>query len=105
MIDGVQVLALQVLDERHGERGLVRQFANDDGHRREPREPGRPPTALAGDDLVGLGIGSCVRRRDRSDDQRLENALLTNRFGELAEALFPQLQARLIPPRLELVYS
>ena len=31
LIDRVQILALQILDQRHGERGLVRQLANDDG--------------------------------------------------------------------------
>ncbi len=83
--------------------GLIGQLANEHGHRREPREPRGTPAALAGHDLVGLGVTACLRRSHRPDDQRLQDALLADRLGELGEAYFAQLQARLIAPRLELV--
>src|SRR5690606_36604304 len=36
LVDRVQVLALEVLDQRNGERGLIVELANDDRYRGQP---------------------------------------------------------------------
>ena len=50
----IQVLALDVFDERHGEGGLVRHVADDHRYLGEAGHLGRAPAALAGNDLVAL---------------------------------------------------
>ena len=105
LVDRVQILALQVLDERHGERRLIRELAHHHGHGGEPGEPRGAPAAFAGDDLVALRVRAGLRRRHDSDDQRLQHALLANGLRELGETFFAQLQPRLVAPRPELVDS
>ena len=51
LLQGCQVFALEVLDQRHLERSLRRQVADDRGDLLEPGPLGRAPAALAGDDL------------------------------------------------------
>ena len=52
LLDGVQVLALNVLDQRHRDGGLVGNVANDGRDRLQARHLRGPPAALAGHDLV-----------------------------------------------------
>src|SRR5690606_34179691 len=77
LLDRVQVFALQVLDQRDRERGLVVELANDDRDLLQAGAPRRVPAALAGDDLIGVaarGIG-----RAWSYDDRLQDPLLADR--------------------------
>ena len=53
LLDRVEVLAGHVLDQRELERLGVVVRAHERGDRLEPRELGRAPAALAGDQLVG----------------------------------------------------
>ena len=55
LFNGIQVFALQVLDQREEPEVLVGHFADDHRHPVEPRLAGGPPTALAGDDLEPSG--------------------------------------------------
>ncbi len=48
----------------------------------------RPPAALAGDDHIILAV--------RAKQDRLEDAALADRFGELLERFFAELDSRLI---------
>ena len=79
LLDRVEVRALHVLDE--GELGslLVAEIAHDDRHRVQAGLLGRPPAALAGDDLeaAALGVGA--------GDDRLQQTLLADRLGELGQ--------------------
>ena len=64
--------------------------------RREAGEPRRAPAALAGDELVGV-------RAERPDEDRLEDAVLADRRGELVERLLVEGHARLLGVRLDAV--
>jgi hypothetical protein len=79
----VEVLALDVLDQRHGDGGAVRP-------RRGPRRgsPGqagqlrRAPAALAGDDLV-----ACLCRADRPHHDGLHHTLGLDGVGQILQRL------------------
>ena len=76
-LDRVEVLALEVLDERELELLAVGELADD---RRDPLEagqPGGPDASLAGDELVA------VERLGHED--RLEDAVLADARGERRE--------------------
>jgi hypothetical protein len=98
LVDRIQILALQVLDQRDGQRRLVVELSNHHGHGREARNSRGAPAALAGDDLVRSRAAARLLDRHASDDQRLQHALLADRFRELGQALLSQMQARLIAP-------
>ena len=69
-VDRVQILALDVLDERHLEQRLLlpaRDVADDDRHAQEAGPLRGAPAALAGDDLKPVA--------DRADDDRLDDAV------------------------------
>ena len=73
-----QVLALEVLDDRDLHRGLVIDVLD---HRWDGGEAGglrRSPAALAGDELEPEGS-------DRSDENRLQDAVLLDGGGELGQ--------------------
>ncbi len=53
-VDGVEVLAVDVFDERGFGGGAVVDVFDDDGDRFETCEDGGAPSAFAGDDFVGL---------------------------------------------------
>jgi hypothetical protein len=89
LFHGIQVLALDVLDQRHGERCVVGHFAHQRRHLVEPGHLRGTPAPLAGDQLVAVSI-------HRAHQQRLHQALRANRRGELGERLLVHLGARLI---------
>jgi hypothetical protein len=62
----VEILALDVLDERHRHRGLVGHDADDGGHVVQAGHLRRPPAALAGDDLVTQRLAGALRRQRRT---------------------------------------
>ena len=52
LLDRREILACDVLDEREDQRLAVVGLADERRDRREPRRAGRPPAALAGDELL-----------------------------------------------------
>ena len=87
-LDRVEVLALQVLDERHLQDIAV-ALDLDDAHRDllEPELDGRAPAAFAGDELQ--------LAPDLAHDERLDNPVLADRIDQLLELLGLELLARL----------
>ena len=53
----VQILALDILDQRNLGRRRIVDLANDRGNAMEPGALGRAPAALSGDDHVILAVG------------------------------------------------
>ena len=88
LFDRVQVLALQVLDERELERLRRRRRQHAHRHPLQARQPRGPPPPLTCDDLVALAV--------RTHDDRLEQAHLLDRVRELRDALFVDVGARLV---------
>ena len=89
----VEVLPLDILDQRELGRG---QFIDLTDNRRNAVQPCPlrcPPAALAGDDHV------IVARRPKQD--RLKNPAFANRIGEFVERIFIELDARLPGIRLD----
>ena len=60
----------------------------------EPGQARRAPAAFAGDDLVRV-------RAERPDEDRLEDAVLADRRGQLVERLLLEDHARLLGVRLD----
>src|SRR5436853_633346 len=87
LLDCVEVLALDILDQRDFERLLVAEFADDRGNFMEPSALRRAPAPLAGDDLEAVAV--------RTDDDRLDQAARLDRGGELEQALLRAAAARL----------
>jgi hypothetical protein len=56
----------------------------------QPRPLRRPPSALAGDDLEALAIAV------RPEQDRLEDAALGDRIGELVDRVLAELDPRLV---------
>ena len=69
-----EYFALDVFDQRHGQRGIVGNFADQHRHMRQAGDLRRPPTALAGDDLE-------TPLADRTHGNRLDQALGLDRLG------------------------
>src|SRR5688572_11580232 len=101
-LEWIQVLALDVLDQGHGDRGFVGHAANHRRHVMQARHLRGAPASLAGDDLVAERLARSDRR-ERPDDDRLDDALGANRVSELLQALRPHVEARLIAAALQQV--
>src|SRR5262245_22205075 len=96
LLDRVEVGALQVLDEAEHKLLVVARLAADDRrHGVKTREPRRAPAALAGDELVAIG--------QPAYEQRLEHAVQSDRFGELAQRFGVETGADLLTRRPDLV--
>ena len=92
LLERVEVVAVEVLDQRLLERGGVVGLADERRDGLEADPPGRPPAALARDQLV-LVVA------DRAHQHRLEHADLADRVGERAERLLVEVVPRLEPVR------
>ena len=92
LFQGGQVLPLDVLDQRDFQRFPVRELADDDRHLMQPGKLGRAPAALAGDDLVDLGVVRML-----PDQQRLKDAALAHGIHEALDRFLVE-----PAPRLEL---
>ena len=99
----IQVLALDVLDERHRDRGFVAHVADDGRHVGEARDLRGAPAALAGDDLVALRFAG-RRRAERAHDDRLHDALGLDGVGEFGEGFLAHVLARLVLALLQQVH-
>jgi hypothetical protein len=92
----VQVLALQVLDERELERVVVGGLADEDRDLLKPRALGGAPAALAGDDLEAAA-------REAPGEDGLEDPLLADRLRELLELGLLEHLARLAVLRVQIL--
>ena len=98
LFERVQVLALDVLDQRHCHRGLVGNVANDGRNRIEAGHLRGTPAAFPGNDLVTLrAFAAC----HRPGNDRLDNTLRPNRVCEVLERILADVGARLIPAAFE----
>ena len=98
LLERRQILALHILDERHFEHLAVGELADDDRHFVELRRLRRAPAPLARDDLVGVGdVGMLAHQ------ERLKNALGTDRFDERGETLLVEMAAWLVAAGVELL--
>src|SRR3546814_20575331 len=88
LLDCVEVLALNVLDDRDFQRFDIVEIADEGGNLVEPRLLRRPPAPLAGDDLIALTEGA--------DDDGLDEPARAYRFAKLGQPLFIELAARLM---------
>src|SRR5690606_29507682 len=78
----IEIGTLHVLDDRDLERFLVADLEQRDRNVMHARALRRAPAPLAGDDLVLVFLAA-----DRTDEDRLENALLADRRGKIVELL------------------
>ncbi len=96
--DRIQVLALDVFDQRHLEqRSLLarRDVANDDRDAQQAGELRGAPAALAGDDLKAIA--------DLADDDRLDDAVRLDRLRQLLQPRIVDRAARLKVVRREAI--
>ena len=78
LLERVELVAVEVLDERLLERGGVVGLADQRRDRLEADPPGRPPAALTRDQLVAVA--------HRAHEHRLEHADLADRVGQRRRA-------------------
>ena len=95
LLGGVQVLPLEVLDQAQLHHLPVVRLDDDGGHLRQAGGLGRPPPALAGDDLI-------VPRGQPPDRQGLDDPVGADGLGELGQGLLVEPLPGLIEPRLHL---
>ena len=101
LLERIQVLALDVLDQRHRRRRFVRDLADEHRDDVEAGEAGGADAPLAGDDLVALRPAAGVG--ERSNEDRLHHSLRLDAFGELVQRFLVDPRARLKASRLESV--
>src|SRR4030095_5268530 len=92
-LDCVEVLALDILDQRDLERLFLAEIANDRGPLVQPRLLRRPPAPLAGDDLEAVAVWP--------HDDRLDHAARFDRFGQLGERVLLEDAPGLVRMRLD----
>src|SRR5260370_39008227 len=97
--DRTQILARDILDQRHLQRRPIVQLANDDRNRFQTRRTRRTEPPLAGDQLVARPVDS-VRSAASPHDQRFDNPLALNRAFEFLERLLVEMEPRLKRPSL-----
>ena len=88
LLDRVQILALDILDQRDLRRRRLVDLADDRRDRVQPRPLRRAPAALAGDDLKPVAVGP--------QQDRLEHPALGDRIGQLVDRFLAELDARLV---------
>ncbi len=94
-LDRVEILALQVLDERDLELIDGVQLADDRRDALEPGPPGGTPATLPGDQLVAL---EGLRHEDR-----LEDPVLTDARGQTLQLGLVEADARLVRVRADAI--
>jgi hypothetical protein len=77
--DGIEVLALDVLNEGDFHEAVVGEFLDDDGDLVEAGNAGCPEAALAGDKLVSIA--------GAADNKGLDDAVLADGLSKLLKAL------------------
>ena len=79
LLQGVEVLALEVLDQGGGHGLAVAEIADHDRDLVQRHELGGAPAALAADDLVEAAVAAGLG----ADQDRLQHAVLADGIGEL----------------------
>ena len=95
LLERIQLLALNVLDDRVLEHGRVVGNPDHRGHGLQTDAPRRAPPPLAGDELVATALS-------RADEDGLQDADLADRIGERAERFLVEMFARLLRVRPDL---
>ena len=93
----IEVFALDVLDQRHGDDGAVVQVADHHRHIGQAGFLRGAPAAFAGHDLVTLAA------RQLAHHDRLDHALGLDRLGQLAQLGRVHAHARLVLAGLQLL--
>ena len=88
-VEDRDVLALEVLDDRDLQGGLVVNVLDQGGDRDHARDLGGAPAALPGDQLVAPVVAG-------ADEDGLEDAVLPDREGKLGECRAIEGEARLL---------
>src|SRR5437868_15256594 len=88
LLERIEILALDILDQRELRRGRFVDLANDRRNGVEPCPLRRAPAPLAGDDHIIFAVGP--------EQNRLENPALPDRLGELVECLLVEVDSRLM---------
>src|SRR5260370_41717975 len=96
-LDRIQVLALNVLNERNLEESVVRDFLNHRRYFLQPGDLGRPPASFTGHKLI-----SCAAQPHY---QWLNDPMLHNRVGKLMQAVRLKHPSRLYRVRVDQLYS
>ncbi len=100
LFERIEVLALNVLDERDRDRCLVGNVPDDGRDLPQPRHLCRPPAALTRDDLVALCLAGSGRS-DRPDHDRLHHALRLDGVGQLLQRFRPHVHPGLVAAPLQ----
>jgi hypothetical protein len=79
LLDGVQIFALQIFDERQLQHRAVVGLAGDDGNFRQIQKLRRAPAAFAGDQFKKTAA--------LAHDERLHDALFADGIGQFAQRL------------------
>ena len=88
LFDRVQILPLDVLDQRNLQRFAVGVIADDDRHFVKARALRGAPAALTRDDLIIMAV--------RTHHDRLDDAAFRDRAGKLVQRVVVEMAARLI---------
>ena len=98
LLNRVQILALDVFDQRHFEQRLLGAWRDVAHHHRHAQQPGDfrgAPAAFAGDDLESIA--------DLAHHDRLDDAVGADRLRELLQPRIVDIAARLKVVRLEAI--
>src|SRR5437762_3336830 len=88
-IHRVEVLPLKIFDQRELHGFLIARVSNDGRNAREPSQLRRAKPSLAGDQLEeSIALAT--------DQHRLEQAILSDRLGQLQQITLGKLGARLV---------
>ena len=98
LFQGVQVFALNVLDERHRHRSAVRHLANENRHLREARQLRSAPAAFTRNDFVAGRFAAGHSHRPHHDG--LHQALRLDAFGQFLQRVFAHVRTGLVLPAL-----
>ena len=86
-LDGIEIRALQIFDQRNFEDFQVGGDASNHRHLSEPRFLRRPPAAFPGDQFVPAA--------DIPNNQRLDDSMLANRFDQFVQGVTRKIFSRL----------
>ena len=87
LLNGVEVLPLEVLDERQFQYRPIIRRADNDRHFRQPDHLGGAPAAFAGDQFVMITL--------KADNERLNDALFLDRVRQLPKGFGGKILSRL----------
>ena len=88
LLEGIEILALNIFNQGDLERLRLRDLADDCGNARQTRALRRSPAALAGNELIAGPV--------RAQDERLDYAARADRARQLLERLFTKSRPWLI---------